>query len=72
MTIRKLLITFKMAEPPSQSKLKIREIVQLEMEIATLIQKTTNISESQFELNQVNAEVKRLIQSLRRKLEVCS
>ncbi|CAB4037436.1 vesicle transport SEC20-like [Paramuricea clavata] len=58
-----------MAELPPQSKVKIREIVQLEIEVTALIQETTNISESQDELNQVNTKVKKLIQSLRRKLE---
>ena len=61
-----------MAELPPQSKVKIREIVQLEIEVTALIQETTNISESQDELNQVNIKVKKLIQSLRRKLEVCA
>ena len=60
-----------MAELPPQSKVKIREIVQLEIEITALIQETTSISESQDELNQLNTKVKKLIQSLRRKLEVC-
>ena len=67
----RILIKFKMAELPPQSKVKIREIVQLEIEVTALIQETTNISESQDELNQVNTKVKKLIQSLRRKLEVC-
>jgi chaperonin cofactor prefoldin len=60
-----------MAELPPQCKVKIREIVQLEIEITALIQQTTNISASQDELNKVNAKVKKLVQSLRRKLEVC-
>ena len=60
-----------MAELPPQSKVKIREIVQLEIEITALIQETTSISESQDQLNHVNTKVKKLIQSLRRKLEVC-
>ena len=55
---------------PPQCKVKIREIVQLEIEITALIQQATNISESQDGLNQVNTKVKKLIQSLRRKLEV--
>ncbi|XP_028391396.1 vesicle transport protein SEC20-like [Dendronephthya gigantea] len=58
-----------MAEFSTQSKVKIREIVQLEIEITALIQETANITESQDELNQVNTKVKKLIQSLRRKLE---
>ena len=60
----------KMAEFPPQSKVKIREIVQLEIEITALIQETVKVTESQRELNQVNTKVKKLIQSLRRKLEV--
>lgn len=60
-----------MAELPPQSKVKIREIVQLEIEITALIQETTSINESQDQLNHVNTKVKKLIQSLRRKLEVC-
>lgn len=59
-----------MAELPPQSKVKIREIVQLELEITALIQETTNINESQDELNQVNTKVKKSMQSLRRKIEV--
>lgn len=57
-------------ELPPQSKLKIREIVQVEFEITALVQETRNISESQDELNQLNNKVKKTVQSLRRKLEV--
>lgn len=57
-------------ELPPQSKLKIREIVQVEFEITALVQETRNISESQDELKELNSKVKKAVQSLRRKLEV--
>lgn len=59
-----------MTELPAQSKVKIREIIHLEFEITALIQEAKNVKESQAELNQLNSKVKKLVQSLRRKLEV--
>ncbi|XP_046851708.1 vesicle transport protein SEC20-like [Xenia sp. Carnegie-2017] len=61
---------FNMAdELPRDSKVKIREIVQIEIDTTALIQEANGITEFQDELNLVTSKVKKMFISLRRKLD---
>lgn len=57
-------------ELPRDSKVKIREIVQIEIDITALIQEANGITEFQDELNLVTSKVKKMFINLRRKLDV--